>query len=779
MPLQKIVFKPGIDKETTSYMNEGGFYSCDKIRFRSGSAEKLGGWANQAPNYTFYGVPRDMFNWVTYDSQNLLGVGTSQKYYIQNAAGSQYHDITPVASTATLGTNPFSTTLNSKLVTVTATAHGQTVNSFVTYTNSGTVTVGGVTVASVAGVEYEIINIVDANTYQIIASSAATSTAVGGTGITATYQLNAGAPTYTTGSGWGGSTWSSGGWGGASTITTNQQLRLWSADKYEQDLVFNPRGGTLYYWAYVDASTFNRAVTLAAKANSTTKYSSRLVTGTSGTNLLTISAPDSSDFIDIGAVVTDGTSVPANTLVTAVAGNVITLSNNLTGNVTSGTLVNFSYAGKFVPNTTNFVISSNAQHFTICFGANPYDPTNATTTFDPMLVRWSDQDNPWDFVPTTFNQSGEQHLANGSYLICAKNTRQEVLVFSDSALFSMQYLGPPYVWGFNLLMDNISIAGPDAVVTVNNMTFWMGMDKFFIYNGTVSTLPCTLRRWVFNNINKDQLYQVVCGSNEGFNEVWWHYPSENSQVNDSYIIYNYLENLWYYGSLNRSGWLDSPTRPYPMGSFGVQTSFLATALTATATSMSILNGFSYPNSGVVIIGSEQIAYTGVTNNTLTGLTRGYNSTTAASHVAYSTVTYYVPNQVMYHEYGIDDNTASTGTLPIAASVESADFDIGDGEHFMFVWRMLPDLTFTGSDSTVNPVVYLTVKPRDASGSTYKVAPSPAVTGVTNSQDNSAYTPIVYTRVRGRQAAFRMASTDIGTNWQMGAMRLDMKPDGRR
>jgi hypothetical protein len=779
MPLQKIVFKPGIDKETTSYMNEGGFYNCNKIRFRSGSPEKLGGWTNQAPNYSFYGVPRSLFNWVTFDSQNLLGVGTNQEYYIQNSAGSSYNDITPIASTTTLGATPFSTNINSLLVTVTHTLHGQTVGTLVNYTYSGTVTVGGVTIASVAGEQFEIINIVDVNTYQVLAPSIATSTATGGTGVTASYELAAGAPTYVAGSGWGGGSWSSGGWGGSGlgTITYNQQLRLWSADNYQQDLVFNPRGGPVYYWTYVDPATFNRAVTLNAKANTTTKFSSTLVVGTSGTNTLTIS--DNTDYIDIGSVVTDGGSIPANTTVTSVIGSTITLSANLTGNITSGTTVNFSYAGKFVPNNANSITASNAQHFNICLGANPYDPTNSSSTFDPMLVRWSDQDNPWDFVPTTFNQSGEQHLANGSYLVCAKNMRQEILVWSDAALFSMQYLGPPYVWGFTLLMDNVTIAGPNAAVTVNNMAFWMGMDKFFTYNGTVNTLPCSLRRWVFDNINQSQLYQVTCGSNEGFNEVWWHYPSAGSNANDSYIIYNYVENLWYYGSLNRTAWLDSPLRPYPMAAFGVETSYLTDAIGSTDATITLLNATSYPNSGVIIIDSEQIAYSGVTGNTLTGLSRGINGTTAASHIAYSTVSYYVPNQVIYHEYGVDDNTASTGTQAIAAFIESSDFDIGDGDHFAFVWRVVPDLTFTGSTESINPVAYITVRPRDASGSTYKVAPSPTVTGVTNSQDNTAYTPIVYTRIRGRQMAFRMASADVGVMWQMGAMRLDIRPDGRR
>lgn len=773
MPLQKLQLKPGIDRETTSYMNEGGYYACDKIRFRSGSAEKLGGWANQAVGYTFSGTARNLWNWVTYDSQNLLSVGTSQKYYLQNSPGGSYHDITPLRTTTTLGANPFATTSGSLLVTVTAASHGATINSFVTF--SGATAVGGLTLNG----EYEIVNVPTANSYQIIASTTASSTTTGGgAAVTAQYQYNAGAASYTVGSGWSGGIWggssviSGSGWGGYGTVTSTQQLRLWSSDNYQQDLIFNPRGGPIYYWQYTDSSTFNRGVTLASVANSTTKTTTEGESSGAGSTITVTS----SDFIDIGAAVT-GTNVSAGTTVTAVSGNTVTLSAPTTG-AASGNY-NFSYAGMFVPNTTNFVISSDAQHFTICLGANPYDPTNSTTVFDPMLVRWSDQDAPWDFVPTTFNQSGEQHLANGSFLVCSKSTRQEILLWSDAALYTMQYIGPPYVWSFNLLMDNISIAGPNATVIVNNVAFWMGMDKFFMYNGTVATLPCSLRRHVFNNINKSQLSQVTCGSNEGFNEVWWHYPSENSLVNDRYVIYNYLENVWYYGTMNRTAWLDSPLRLYPMASYSVQTSYLSASLSASATSLSLLDGSSYPSSGVIIINSEQIAYTGITGNTLTGLTRGYNSTTAASHIAYSTVTYYVPNQIMFHEYGIDDATASTGTQGIDAYIESADFDIGDGDHFAFVWRIVPDLTFDGSDHNVNPVAYITLKPRDASGSTYTIAPSPSVTGSLDSGPNTPYTPQVYTRVRGRQMAFRMESSAIGTNWQMGSMRIDIRPDGRR
>lgn len=782
MTLQKLQLKPGIDRETTSYMNSGGYYACDKIRFRSGSAEKLGGWANQAVGYSFRGIARNMWNWVTYDSQNLLSIGTSQKYYIQNSSGSIYNDITPLRKSVTLGTNPFATISGSLLITVTDIAHGATVNSFVTFTNATSIIVGGITVATLAGVEYEIVNIVDVDNYQIVSSSAASSNATGGTGATATYQMNAGAATYIVGSGWGSGGWSgilgvpSTSWGGSSSTTSAQQMRLWSSDNYLQDLVFNPRGGSIYYWTYLSPTSFNRAVLLNTYANAKIKFTAYSVSGASGANTLTVA--EGTDFIDIGAVVT-GTGVPTSpaTTVASVNGQTVTLSANLTV-IASGTYY-FSYAGKFVPNNTNYLVASDAQHFTICLGSNPYDPTSSSTTFDPMLVRWSDQDNPWDFVPTTFNQSGEQHLANGSYLITARSTRQELLLWSDAALYSMQYLGPPYVWGFNLLMDNISIAGPNAVVVVNNTTFWMGMDKFFMYNGTVNTLPCSLRRQIFNNINKSQLSQVTCGSNEGFSEVWWHYPSETSDVNDSYVIYNYLENLWYYGTMVRSAWLDSPLRLYPMAASSVQTSYLSAAITSSSSSLTLLNGSSYPNSGVMIIDAEQIAYTSKSNNTFSGLTRGYGGTVAASHVIYSTTAFYVPNQIMYHEYGVDDVTASTGTQGIDAYIETADFDIGDGDHFAFVWRIVPDLTFDGSDTTKNPVAYITLKPRDASGSTYQIAPVPSVTGVTNSGPNTAYTPQIYTRVRGRQMAFRMESTAIGTNWQMGAMRIDIRPDGRR
>jgi hypothetical protein len=429
-----------------------------------------------------------------------------------------------------------------------------------------------------------------------------------------------------------------------------------------------------------------------------------------------------------------------------------------------------------VPNNTYQVATSSVGNFTIAFGSNPYDPTNFSTDFDPLLVRWSDADNPFEWVPATTNQSGENRLSYGSYIVAALDTRQEILIWTDAAIFSMQYLGPPYVFSQNLLMDNISISSPNAAITVNNVTYWMGVDKFYQYSGRVETLPCSLRQFVFTDINTDQLAQIVCGSNEGYNEVWWFYPTADSLVNNRYVVYNHLERIWYYGDLERSFWLDSPLRQYPMASFSIQTSYLSAAINSSVTIIPVINSASYANEGVVTIDFEKIFYTGKTSDSLTGCTRGYDGTAATSHIAYSTVSYSVPNQVMNHENGNDDRSTSE-ILPIAAYIETSDFDIQDGQSFGYIWRMLPDLTFNGSNSNT-PSVTLTVKPRQNSGSAYSAANTPTVTE-TQSFPIELYTGQVYTRVRGRQMSFRMSSADIGVAWQMGMMRLDIRPDGRR
>ena len=724
MPLQKLQFKPGISRESTSYANEGGWYESDKVRFRSGYPEKIGGWTNLAANvngvvYTYYGVNRAMVNWITLAYANINGIGTNQKYYIEN--GGRYFDITPLtaASPVTLGANPFATTSGSYLVTVTASAHGVSPGTWVTF--DGATAVGGLTLNA----EYEIISTPDGNSYTIINSTAATSTATGGgSAVTATYQINAGNATYSVSNGFGTGAWNGAyGWGSPSPTANSigTQLRLWSADIFGQDLIFAPRGGAIYYWAAdTTTSPTPRGITLQKAAQ------------------------------------------------------------------------NASYANyAYVPNTTLAVIASDVQRFVITFGANPYTPGNSNTTFDPMLVRWSDQEDPYEWVPAVTNQAGEYRLQGGSTIVAAITSKQEILIWTDSALFSMQYLGPPYVWGFNQLMGNTSIISPNAIVSVNNQTFWMGTDKFYVYTGRVDTLPCTLWQYVFNDINQAQAYQIVAGANERYSEVWWMYPSLDSPVNNRYVIYNHLEQIWYYGNINRTAWLDSPLRPYPMGASSVQNSYLDQAITATQTSLTLINGFAYPGSGTLLIDSEYIDYTGHTEtdgNTIANCVRGAKNpvtkvaTTAASHAQYSAVTYYVPNQVMFHENGTDDNSLSQ-PQPIEAYIQSADFDIGDGHNFGFVNRMLPDVTFDGS-TVAAPQLTITVRPRQNSGTNYGVGNAPDVISGNNyalarNYLVQLYTGQVYTRIRGRQMAFKVTSTDLGVAWQLGTTRIDIRPDGRR
>lgn len=765
MALSKLQYRPGINRENTNYANEGGFFSCDKIRFRSGFAEKIGGWVNQSTN-TFKGVCRSLFNYASLVGENLLGVGTNLKYYIEN--GGAYYDITPIASTVTLPNNPFATTNGAYLVTVTTTsAHNATIGTYVTFSGvSGSGVVNGVTLNG----EFEIVSIPSSTTFTIIGAATATSTGSGGgAAATAQFQLAAGNSVYTTGVGYGVAPYGYGGYGSGTAVGI--PLRIWTQDNFNEDLLIAPRQGAIYYWLK-DTSSYARAITLSDAANGVTKFTT---TASFGSGVTSITVTDATG-ITTGSVIS-GTGIPAGTYVTTAYAGGLTIPISSTTSAPSSGSYTFSYAGRHTPHTTMQVLTSSVGNFVFALGSNPYNPFDFSEQFDPLLVRWSDADNPYEWVPSAINQSGEIRVSNGSYLVTAVDNRQEILVWSDTALFSMQYIGPPYAWGLNLILDNISIISPKAAVTAGDgLTYWMGVDKFYAYSGRVDTLPCTVRQFIFGDLNKDQAYQIVSGVNEGFSEIWWFYPSSNSLINDRYVVYNYLDKVWYYGTLNRTAWLDSPLRSYPLASYSIQTSYLDTAINASQNTITLVNANTYPDSGTVTIDSEKIAYTGKTGNTLTGCTRGAESTTAASHLAYSTASFRIPNQVMLHEYQYDDR-ASGQPEPIEAYIESSDFDIGEGHNFGFVWRILPDLTFSGSTAT-NPQVMLTVKPRQNSGTNYGTADSPTVTR-TSTYPVEQFTGQVYTRVRGRQMSFRIDSTELGVFWQLGAMRIDIRPDGRR
>ena len=788
MPLQKLQFRPGVNREGTNYSNEGGWFAGDKIRFRSGYPEKLGGWqsVSNPTLYTFKGIARTMWNWVTLAYADLNAVGTNCKVYIEN--GGDYHDITPndPVTAVSLGTNPYATVSGLKLVTVTASGHGITAGTYVTL--GTTVTVNNIVING----EYEIITVPDGNTYTIIGSTVANATGSGGgSGKTALYNIPAGLATYTTGTGWGAGIWNGVVTSSISTTLSAALNNSATSISVTSTTGFAASGSILIESELITYSGVSGGNTFTgcARGTGTTSATSHLsgitvrqATGTSGS-------------VGWGQAATVGVGQQlrlwsfdnyGQDLVMAIRGGKIYYWEANTSAYDpalklSTVATTEGWSGTFVPTATLQIFTADTQRFGIAFGANSYDPTDANTTFDPMLVRWSDQENIYDWVPTATNQSGELRLSNGSTIVTAVHSRQEILIYTDTALFVMQYLGPPYVWGFNLIADNLSVMSPNAVISINNITYWMGVDKFYTYTGRVETLPCTLRQYLFNDFNYSQAYQVVSGSNEGYNEVWWHYPSANSPVNDRYIIFNYLENIWYYGTMNRTAWLDSPLRAHPMAAFSVKTSYLnpdtlnpTADITATSKTIVLVDGTSYPYSGAIQVDDEIITYTSSDGNTLLDCTRGAAGTTAAAHKPYTTASFITPNQTLFHEVGVNDNLLPT-SAPIEAYISSSDFDIGDGHNFGFVWRIIPDINLT--QSAVSSQVTMTVQPKQNSGSVAGV-PNPT-TIQASAYTIDQYTGQVYTRLRGRQMSFKISSTALDVAWQLGTPRIDIRPDGRR
>jgi hypothetical protein len=617
MPLKKIALKSGVNRENTRYASEGGWYECDKIRFRQGTPEKIGGW-QRISTTTFLGVCKSLWSWVTLGSLQLIGVGTNLKFYVER--GGSYNDITPLRATVSL-TDPFETTVGSSIVEVTDAAGGYIDGDFVTF--SGATAVGGIA-ADTLNQEYQI-SYTSGNSYTIDVGTNATSSVTGGGSVSAAYQINIG-PAFTIPlTGWGSSFWGSGTWGFGAEST--ESLRLWSQSNFGEDLIFGPRGGAIYYW---DA--------------------------------------------------TNGTS-------------------------SRGVLLSSLGGASGVPTVQNYILISDISRFVFCFGANPI----GSGTQDPMVVRWSDQEDATNWTPAATNQAGSLRFSRGTEIVTAAQSRQEVLVWTNSSLYSMQYVGAPEVWTAQLVGENISIASQNSVAYSNGVAYWMGRDKFYKYDGRTQPLICNLRKFIFDDLNPAQYDQVFAGTNESYHEVWWFYCSSNSTAVDKYVIYNYIENVWYYGTMARTAWLDSGLREYPLAA------------------------------------------------------------------TYS-------NNLVNHEIGVDDAETATPQA-IHAFVASAEFDLDDGHQFMFIWRMLPDIRFDGSTAE-NPSAVMTLLPLANSGSGYN---SPLSEGGSNAGTVirtatlpiEQYTGQVNVRVRGRQLAIKVESTDLGVTWQLGVPRADMRSDGRR
>ena len=694
MPLQKLMLKPGVNRENTRYTNEGGWYESEKVRFRQGTPEKIGGWQRISQN-TFSGICRSLWNWVTLAGQNLLGVGTSSKFYIEN--GGAYYDITPIRAEVTL-TNPF-TTNGTTTVTVTDSSGGFVNGDYVTF--YGGTAVGGQTITG----EYQI-TYLTGTTYTITISAAATAATGGGT-VYAVYQITTGSITYVPAVGWGAGAWGSGSWGVSSPVVISTTgVRIWNQTNWGQNLIYAPRISPLYYW---DATTGYQNVTVTMTIASPCVVSSDSVVFADKTAIT---------FTTTGALPT-GLLPGVTYYVRYVTPSTFNLSATPTGALinTSGSqsgtqsisprgalLSTLNGSDGYAPLFQSTFTVSDASRFVIVFGTNDY----GSTTFDPMLIRWSDQESLTVWYPAVTNQAGSVRLSHGSKIVTTLQSRQEIVVWTDSSLYSLQYLGPPYVWSSQILADNVSIIGPNAAAMASGISYRMGVDKFYKYDGRVQTLRCDLRQFIYSDINLNQSDQVFGSTSEGFNEVWWFYCSSTSSTIDRYVSYNYTEDIWQYGTMGRTAWLDTGLRNYPIAA-----------------------------------------------------TYSYN--------------------IVQHEYGVDNNETGT-TLPIESSITSSQYDIGDGHNFAFVYRMIPDLTFRGSTSGTTPAItmYLQGLNNSGSGVTQSANADVSYTGPAPSVINvDEFTGQVYTRIRGRQMQLKITSNTVGTQWQLGSPRIDIRQDGRR
>jgi len=629
MPLQKFLFRPGIDREGTDYSNEGGWFDSNLVRFRKGLPEKIGGWAKNTSN-TFLSTCRALHAWVNLELTKYLGMGTTWKYYVLQ--GDEFNDITPLRTTTSAGDVTFSATNGDATITVTDTSHGAVVNDFVTF--SGAATLGGLITAEVLNQEYQIATVTSANVYTIEAKDTDGDTVTanssdsgnGGSSVVGAYQINVGLDVYVEGSGWGAGTWGAGTWGSVSAISASSQLRNWSHDNFGEDLVMNPRGGGVFYWDQSGGAT-TRAVAVSDLA---------------GANL--------------------------------------------------------------APTIALQVLVSDIDRHVICFGADPLNSSNQrTSASDPMFICWSDQENVTEWEPLATNTAGSFRLSAGSAIVGAIRARQETLVWTDTSMYSMTFVGQPFTFSTNLVNEGVGLIGPKGVVNSPKGVFWMDKKGFYNYTGQINDVPCSVQDYVFSDFEEGQAYQVFGFLNKEFDEVGWFYCSSGETTIDRYVVYNYDEQVWSIGQLSRSAWIDE----------GIFNNPIATYTTANV-------GYLYD-----------------------------------------------------HETGND----ADGSPMDSVYIESSDFDIDPaGEEFQQIRRIIPDIKFTGnggSDQTINIVL----KKRNFPGESLSTSSTTTCTATTTQ---------INTRLRARQAALRIESDDdgssgtrLGVGFRVGAMRMDLRPNGKR
>ena len=616
MPLSKVQFNPGVDKEGTEYTADAGWFDSDKIRFRKGRPEKIGGWQKYITDAVL-GIARSLHSWSSLESIKYIGVGTNLKFYV--AEGASFNDVTPIRSTTSAGDVTFAATNGSSTITVSDTAHGAVVNDFVTFSDAATL--GGNITATVLNQEYQIASVPNTSSYTIVAKDTSGSevtanssdTGNGGSSTVGAYQINTGLNAFVSGTGWGAGAWGSATWGSATSVSAAGQLRLFSQDNFGEDLIFNPRGGGIYYWDE-SSGTGNRAINATALAGA---------------------------------------------------------SN--------------------VPTVALQVMVSDIDQHVIAFGTNPIGSSN----IDPLFVRFSDQENAADWTPTATNTAGGVRINSGSEIIGAVQARQEILIWTDVSLHSMRFVGSPFIFEFTRLSTDVSMISPNAAVNARGAVYFMDRGNFYVYNGSVQPLPCSVKEHVFSNLNQDQAFKVFAAENNAFNEVIWFYPigTGNTEVSN-YVSYNYAENLWAVGTLARGTWIGYGGRKKPL------------ATTA-------IDGGS--------------------------------------------------NYLYEHEVGFDDDDQ-----PMTAFIESGDLELGDGEYFMYMSRILPDFTFSGNSSDASADIVV-------KGSNFPLESSTTISTSTVTPSSTQS----FIRNRARHAVVRIESSGSGYGWRLGTLRFDMRQDGRR
>lgn len=712
MPLTKLQFKPGINREVTSYSNEGGWRDCDKVRFRFGYPEKIGGWEKYTEE-SYVGSARALHNWIALDGSDYLGIGTHLKYYIEE--GQDLNDVTPVRSTTNAGDVTFSATDGSTTITVTDNSHSAGQFDYVTF--SGAVSLGGNITAAVLNKEYQIQRIVSSNSYEITSSVAANSsdTGNGGSAAVGEYQINVGLDTTVGGTGWGAGLF--GGISSGALQTTINEGATFS----NSDTTLTVTSGT-----GIAANDFILIENEILKVTAVSTNDLTVTRGQSGTSaashadgtivtLIVGNADPADDYFGWGQAASGGLTTTTELRLWSHDnfGEDLLLNprdsaiyywdktNNLSTravelNTRSGTKTS-------VPQVCKQVLVSDRDRHVIAFGCDGFGASASAVdgdgVQDPLLIRFSDQESPIDWYSTSSNTAGDLRLGSGSTFMQAVETKREILIWTDTSLTSMRFIGPPFTFGLQQLASNITIMSPNSAVATEDFVFWMGIDNFYIYAGQTAQLPCTVKDKVFLDFNLEQRQKVVAGINSEFSEAFWFYPSANSADNDRYVVYNYQSKIWYYGTIVRTAWVDRGTRTFPIAAG---------------------NGYIYS-----------------------------------------------------HEIGYDDDGSQMDSF-----IESAAMDMGDGDRFAYIRKVIPDLTFNGSTNLSSPQATFTLKARNNPGADFDNTQA-GTTSRTQTTPVEEFTEQLDLRVRGRSFALRVESDALGSKWKLGTPRVDIRADGRR